>query len=87
MEMFEAFGFAEQIAKEAYWVNETTFWRPGPDQDGIVRADRIQDVEDDVSEMPHVTLSQARVHDCYLEVMQPHRDGWFLIITGGSSIW
>ena len=28
MEMFEAFGFAERVLKEAYWVNETTFWKP-----------------------------------------------------------
>lgn len=70
MEMFEAFGFAEKIAKEAYWVNETTFWRPSPDKDGIARADRIQDVEEDVSEMPHVILSQARVHDFYLELIK-----------------
>lgn len=75
MEMFEAFGFAEKVAREAYRVNETTFWRPGADKVGIVRADRIQDVEDDLSEMPHVILSQARVHDFYLEVMKnsPHR--------------
>ncbi len=70
MEMFQAFGFAEKVAKEAYWVNETVFWRPNPNADGITRADRIQDVEDDLSEMPHVILSQARVHDFYLDVMQ-----------------
>lgn len=70
MEMFQAFGFAEKIAREAYWVNETTFWRPSADNAGIVRADRIQDVEDDLSEMPHVILSQARVHDAYLDVMK-----------------
>ena len=68
MEMFEAFGLADQVAREAYWVNETTFWRPGPNG-GLVRADRIQDVEDDLSEMPHVILSQARVHDFYLDLM------------------
>src|SRR6201993_4790809 len=28
MEMFEAFGFSERVLKEAYWVNETSFWRP-----------------------------------------------------------
>ena len=70
MEMFEAFGFADKVAREAYWVNETTFWRPAPSGDGIVRGDRIQDVEDDLSEMPHTILSQARVHDFYLEVMR-----------------
>ncbi|GFE64940.1 FAD-dependent monooxygenase [Litoreibacter roseus] len=75
MEMFEAFGFAEKVAKEAYWVNETTFWRPAPNGTGLARADRIQDVEDGLSEFPHTILSQARVHDFYLDLMKngPHR--------------
>ncbi|WP_224814715.1 FAD-dependent monooxygenase [Hasllibacter sp. MH4015] len=69
MEMFAAFGFADRVMKEAYWVNEVAFWRP--DAEGkLHRADRIQDVEDDLSEMPHVILNQARVHDFYLEVME-----------------
>ena len=29
MEMFHAFGFSERVLKEGYWVNETTFWKPG----------------------------------------------------------
>jgi phenol 2-monooxygenase len=70
IEMFEAFGFAEKVLKESYWVNEVGFWRPSPDGSGLHRADRIQDVEDDLSEMPHVILSQARVHDFYLEHMR-----------------
>ena len=28
MEMFHAFGFSERVLKEAYWINETTFWKP-----------------------------------------------------------
>ena len=75
MEMFEAFGFAEKVAKEAYWVNETCFWQPTANGDGIIRSDRIQDVEDDLSEMPHTILSQARVHDFYLEVMRNSASG------------
>ena len=71
MEMFEAFGFSERVEKEAYWVNETTFWRPDPvRRDTIVRHGRVQDVEDGLSEFPHVVLNQARVHDFYLEVMR-----------------
>jgi phenol 2-monooxygenase len=27
MEMFEAFGFADRVMKEAYWVNEFAFWK------------------------------------------------------------
>jgi phenol 2-monooxygenase len=70
VEMFEAFGFAEKVLKESYWVSEVAFWRPGSDGAPLVRADRIQDVEDDLSEMPHVILNQARIHDFYLELMR-----------------
>ena len=71
MEMFEAFGFVERVMKEAYWVNEVTFWKPDEDRrENIVRNGRIQDVEDGLSEFPHVILNQARVHDFYLDVMR-----------------
>lgn len=91
VEMFEAFGFSEKVLKEAYYVNEVAFWRPsinssnldssvltgstGSTNSGIHRADLIQDVEDDLSEMPHVILSQARIHDFYLDTMRnsPHK--------------
>jgi phenol 2-monooxygenase len=70
MEMFEAFGFRERVEREAYWVNETAFWKPGSgDGARIVRHGRIDDVEDGLSEFPHVILNQARVHDFYLEIM------------------
>lgn len=71
MEMFHAFGFSERVLKEAYWVNETTFWKPDermPEQ--IVRSGRVQDVEDGLSEFPHVILNQARIHDGFLDVMR-----------------
>ncbi|MDI1344857.1 MAG: FAD-dependent monooxygenase, partial [Pseudolabrys sp.] len=71
MEMFEAFGFAERILKEAHWVNETTFWKPDDARKNrIVRHGWIQDVEDGLSEFPHVILNQARVHDAYLTVLR-----------------
>jgi phenol 2-monooxygenase len=71
MEMFEAYGFSERVMKEACWINETTFWKPDDKQrDNIVRSGRVQDVEDGLSEFPHVVLNQARVHDFYLDVMR-----------------
>ena len=71
MEMFEAFGFSERVMKEACWINETAFWKPDDAaKDRIARYGRIQDVEDDLSEFPHVVLNQARVHDLYLDVMR-----------------
>ena len=71
MEMFHAYGFAERVLKEAYWVNETTFWKPDDTSPAnIVRSGRVQDVEDGLSEFPHVILNQARVHDGFLDVMR-----------------
>ena len=86
MEMFEAFGFAERVLKEACWINEVTFWKPDQKQTGnIVRHGRVQDTEDGLSEFPHVVLNQARVHDFYLDVMrnspsrlEPHYSRRFL---------
>src|SRR5271163_5130124 len=49
MEMFEAFGFSERVLKEAYWVNETSFWKPDIRRAHIVRGGRIQDTEDGLS--------------------------------------
>ena len=71
MEMFEAFGFSERVIKEAYWVNETSFWKPDDNERAnIIRNGRVQDVEDGLSEFPHVILNQARVHEFYLDVMR-----------------
>jgi len=71
MEMFEAYDFADQIKQEAYWVNEIAFWKPNTEQpEQIARSSKLQDVEDDLSEMPHVIIHQARVHDAFLAVMR-----------------
>lgn len=71
VEMFHAYGFSERVLKEAYWVNETTFWKPDErTPEKIIRSGRVQDVEDGLSEFPHVILNQARVHDCFLDVMR-----------------
>lgn len=59
------------MLKQGYWVNETTFWKPDPKQpQHLTRNGRIQDVEDGLSEMPHMILNQARIHDMYLEIMR-----------------
>lgn len=68
VEMFNAFGLAEKLTREAYWVNETAFW--GPEGEGIVRTGRIQDVEEGLSEYPHVIVNQARMQDYLLEKMR-----------------
>ena len=71
MEMFQAFGFAEKVKRETYWVNQTAFWMPDPANPAhIKRVGRVQDVADDSSEMPHILINQARLHELFLEVMK-----------------
>ncbi|WP_372884060.1 FAD-dependent monooxygenase [Shimia sp.] len=71
MEMFQAFGFADKVKRESYWVNQTAFWMPDRDAPGnITRVGRVQDVADDSSEMPHILINQARLHQLFLDVMR-----------------
>ncbi|MCC3283558.1 FAD-binding monooxygenase [Arthrobacter caoxuetaonis] len=70
VEMFEAFGLADKLVREAYWVNETTFWGPAGTGSGIERTGRVQDVADGLSEYPHVIVNQARMQDYLLEYMR-----------------
>jgi phenol 2-monooxygenase len=71
VEMFDAFGLSDRLLREGYWVNETVFWGPGEtDRSRIVRTGRIQDVEDDLSEFPHLILNQARIHQFLLDKMR-----------------
>ena len=68
VETFEAFGLAERMTAEAYWVNQTNFWGPDPENPSrIKRFGRVQDVRDGLSEMPHVIVNQARLGDFLLE--------------------
>ncbi|MEJ2866337.1 FAD-dependent monooxygenase [Actinomycetospora sp. OC33-EN08] len=62
VEMFEAFGLADRVIGEGYQVNEVTFWRSDPqDPTSIVRTGRVDDVEEGISEMPHMIVNQARM--------------------------
>jgi phenol 2-monooxygenase len=71
MEMFQAFGFADKVKRETYWVNQTAFWMPDPQNPNhIHRVGRVQDVADDSSEMPHILINQARLHELFIEVMK-----------------
>ena len=71
VEMFEAFGLGQKLIREAYWVNETVFWRPSRDQrTRIERTGRVQDTEDGLSEFPHVIVNQARMQQYLLDYMR-----------------
>jgi phenol 2-monooxygenase len=71
VEMFEAFGLADQLVAEAYWVNEVGFWRPDPeDPSRITRTGRVVDTEEGLSEFPHVIVNQARMLAYLLDHMK-----------------
>src|SRR5438105_15033216 len=71
VEMFEAFGLGKKLIREAYWVNETVFWRPSKqDRTRIERTGRIQDTEDGLSEFPHLIVNQARLQQYLLDYMR-----------------
>ena len=71
VEMFEAFGMGHKLVREAYWVNETVFWRPSKqDRHRIERTGRVQDTEDGLSEFPHVIVNQARLQQHLLDYMR-----------------
>jgi phenol 2-monooxygenase (NADPH) len=71
VEMFEAFGLADRLVNEGYHVNEVAFWQPdAADRSKITRTGRIRDVEEGLSEMPHVIVNQARMLAYLLDHME-----------------
>jgi len=71
VEMFDAFGLSGKLLREAYWVNETVFWRPSKaDRSRIERTGRVQDTEDGLSKFPHLIVNQARMQQYLLDYMR-----------------
>ncbi|MCL2614780.1 MAG: FAD-dependent monooxygenase [Nocardioidaceae bacterium] len=70
VEMFQAFGLAEALLREAYWVNEVRFWSPSEDdRSKIVRTGWVEDTPEGLSEFPHVIVNQARMQQFLLDHM------------------
>lgn len=71
IEIFQSFGFADRVLKEAHFLEAITFWQHDADRpENIVRATKKVDGRNVFSEFPHVVLNQARVHHFLLDVMQ-----------------
>ncbi|OBT86700.1 hypothetical protein VE02_04637 [Pseudogymnoascus sp. 03VT05] len=69
VEVFESFGIAEEMLREAYHVLEVNFW--GSNADGnLVWTGRTADTAPGLSHQPHLILNQARVNGLLLEVME-----------------
>ncbi|KAH6605527.1 fad binding domain-containing [Trichoderma cornu-damae] len=68
VEVFESFGIAEDLLREAYHVLEVAFW--AAEGEGIKRTHYAADTEPGLSHQPHVILNQARVNGMLIQEMQ-----------------
>ncbi|KFZ07827.1 hypothetical protein V502_09725 [Pseudogymnoascus sp. VKM F-4520 (FW-2644)] len=68
VEVFESFGIAEEMLREAYHVLEVNFW--GANEEGnLAWTGRTADTAPGLSHQPHVILNQARVNGLLLDAM------------------
>ena len=68
VETFQAFGFAEAITAEAYWITEMAFWGPdSKDPSRIVKTSSPLDDPSGISEFKHLIVNQARVLDYFAQ--------------------
>lgn len=72
VEIYDSFGLAEDLLREAYHIYEVCFWGTDDDNDqrGIKRKSRSIDTEQGLSHLPHVILNQARMNGLMLGKME-----------------
>ncbi|KAL6229818.1 hypothetical protein BDW75DRAFT_249239 [Aspergillus navahoensis] len=72
VEIFESFGMAEELLREAYHNIEVAFWGSDPTRSGmgIVRKRSAHATTPGLSHMPRVILNQARFNRMWLEAMR-----------------
>lgn len=72
VEIYDSFGLAEDLLREAYHIYEVCFWGVDDEsgQEGIKRKSRSIDTENGLSHLPHVILNQARMNGLMLGKME-----------------
>ncbi|NRA71616.1 MAG: FAD-dependent monooxygenase [Gammaproteobacteria bacterium] len=71
MEIMEGFNSCEMVVKEAYRLNQNTFWEPDSIKpEHIKRTHKIPDARIGLSEFAHGIVNQARLHELLLEGMK-----------------
>ncbi|KAF2811038.1 2-polyprenyl-6-methoxyphenol hydroxylase [Mytilinidion resinicola] len=68
VEIFESFGVAEDLLRDAYHVLEVVFWESNG-KGSITRTGRTADTAPGISHQPHVILNQARLNGILLDLM------------------
>lgn len=70
VEIYDSFGLAEDLLREAYHIYEVCFWGVDDQEGGIKRKSRSIDTEKGLSHLPHVILNQARMNGLMLGKME-----------------
>ncbi|MEH6443686.1 MAG: FAD-dependent monooxygenase [Oceanospirillaceae bacterium] len=71
IEIMEGFNSSEMIVKEAYKLNQNTFWEPDSIKpEHIKRTHKIADARIGLSEFAHGIVNQARLHELLLDGMK-----------------
>lgn len=71
MEIMEGFNSSDFVVKEAYRLNQNTFWEPdATNPEKIKRTHKIADARIGLSEFAHGIVNQARLHELLLEGME-----------------
>lgn len=71
MEIMEGFNSSDFVVKEAYRLNQNTFWEPdSSNPEKIKRTHKIADARIGLSEFAHGIVNQARLHELLLEGME-----------------
>lgn len=70
VEIFDSFGVSEELLRQAYHVNELTFWAIDETSGALVRTSRAPDTPIGISCQPHVILNQALLIKILLEKMR-----------------
>ncbi|KAK0623750.1 FAD binding domain-containing protein [Immersiella caudata] len=77
VEIFDSFGIADPLLKEAYHVLEISFWSPDDsDKDGGIKRKRYAaDKETGISHQPHVILNQAKLNELMIGLLDAGEAG------------
>ena len=73
LEIFDSFGFADRVWKEANHMLEVRMWNPGKDG-RIQRSEIIPDTPPGVSRFTEVVLHQGRIERFFLDHMKKYSD-------------
>ena len=69
-EIFESFGIEDDLLREAYHNVEVAFWNPVGKDCKPERTRSLAATTEEMSHLPRLILSQARVHDMLLRAMR-----------------